>query len=358
MLTRWISCSQCVIRVPKVAFDFFTELNLEALRQWHVRQARQVHSVPSTTHCPSSTSCQSAPEADLKSLERPSDDSFIPFAHMIDDPKVTSLLRPPADFSTAWLHTPSSQYRNLEALNPLNTESAAHEPQITLLVPNTSSGVQVEPKAKPQSSGSTIKIVKPIGKAKTTANKRLGTDAVGLAHDRKSTRIPTARQRPANDSHVKEPWQIQKRALQEKFVDGWAPRRKLSPDALDGIRALHTELPGTYTTPVLSQQFQISPESIRRILKSKWKPSEKEAESRRRRWETRGQSIWTRKAELGLKPPRKWRQMGVGKDQISLHKRRDQGGERKPQSLRSRTPDLVNDLPEASMSLSLSKRIL
>ena len=112
--------------------------------------------------------------------------------------------------------------------------------------------------------------------------------------------------------HGNEPWQIQKAALMKKFRgEKWEPRKKLSPDTLDGIRSLHAQQPQAYTTMVLAQQFQVSPEAIRRILKSKWRPSEEEEESRRERWERRGENIWSRMAEQGFKPPKKWRQKGI-----------------------------------------------
>lgn len=109
------------------------------------------------------------------------------------------------------------------------------------------------------------------------------------------------------------PWQSQKAALQEKFSEGWAPRKRLSPDALAGIRAINAQFPDQYTVPVLAAKFEVSPEAIRRILKSNWRPDEEEEEDRKRRWYKRGQQVWTRYAELGLKPPRKWRDEGIGK---------------------------------------------
>jgi hypothetical protein len=109
----------------------------------------------------------------------------------------------------------------------------------------------------------------------------------------------------------KEEWQIQKVALKEKFPEGWRPRKRLSPDALDGIRALHSQFPEQYTTDVLAQHFEVSPESIRRILKSKWMPSPEEETRRQERWFNRGKNIWGQMAELGKKPPRRWRQEGV-----------------------------------------------
>ena len=120
----------------------------------------------------------------------------------------------------------------------------------------------------------------------------------------------------------REPWQIQKQALAEKFGSShWAPRKRLSPDALEGIRNLHAQYPEKYTTPELARQFAVSPEAIRRILKSKWKPREDEEADRRRRWENRGQSIWSKMVEIGIKAPKKWRQMGIGKDHLPAHEK-------------------------------------
>lgn len=112
----------------------------------------------------------------------------------------------------------------------------------------------------------------------------------------------------------REPWQTQKKALSEKFgPTGWLPRKRLSPDTLEGIRALHAQYPDKFTTPILADQFKVSPEAIRRILKSRWRPKDEEEERRRRRWEKRGETIWSQMVEMGIKPPKKWRDMGVGK---------------------------------------------
>jgi hypothetical protein len=112
----------------------------------------------------------------------------------------------------------------------------------------------------------------------------------------------------------REQWQIQKAALKEKFgSEGWNPRKRLSPDALEGIRALHTQFPQVYSTSTLAEKFAVSPEAIRRILKSKWTPKEAEEESRKERWWKRGEKVWGRMAELGMKPPKQWREAGVGK---------------------------------------------
>ncbi|KAJ5666696.1 Required for respiratory growth protein 9 [Penicillium macrosclerotiorum] len=102
-----------------------------------------------------------------------------------------------------------------------------------------------------------------------------------------------------------EAWRVQKAALEKKFPSGWNPPKKLSPDAMDGIRHLNATAPSRFTTAVLAQEFKVSPEAIRRILKSKWKPSTIESEDRRERWEKRHELIWSRKAELGLRPSTK-----------------------------------------------------
>ena len=130
--------------------------------------------------------------------------------------------------------------------------------------------------------------------------------------DHNDASIPES-ETPSEDMppRVREHWQIQKQALKEKFPEGWNPRKKLSPDALDGIRALNQQFPDVYTTTVLAKRFEVSPEAIRRILKSKWKPSSEEEEERQERWFNRGKQVWSRWAELGKRPPTKWRQEGI-----------------------------------------------
>ena len=103
----------------------------------------------------------------------------------------------------------------------------------------------------------------------------------------------------------REDWQVQKDALKQKFGEtGWSPRKKLSPDTLEGIRALHEQFPDKYTTPILAEQFKVSPEAIRRILKCKWRPSPEKMEERRARWAKRHDRIWDAQHEMGLRPKR------------------------------------------------------
>ncbi|KAK5684498.1 Required for respiratory growth protein 9 mitochondrial [Elasticomyces elasticus] len=131
----------------------------------------------------------------------------------------------------------------------------------------------------------------------------------------------------------RDPWELQKDALVHKFGEsGWQPRKRLSPDTLDGIRALHASDPASYSTEMLSEHFKIAPEAIRRILKSKWRPNEGETEDRRTRWERRGVKKWQEMAGIGMRPPVKWRAMGVGGAEGVVE-------ERMPKRKKPRRPD-------------------
>ncbi|MCJ1244067.1 Required for respiratory growth protein 9 mitochondrial [Trapelia coarctata] len=159
-------------------------------------------------------------------------------------------------------------------------------------------------------------------------NKRQGSASSFSKGTLKPDSKPTFRPRSEFPRSPREPWQIQKAALEQKFGStGWEPRKRLSPDALDGIRAIHAQYPETYTTEALAERFKVSPEAIRRILKSKWRPNEEEDVSRRQRWQKRGEAIWGQMVELGVKPPKKWREMGVGrKSGVGEKKRELRGG--------------------------------
>jgi len=132
----------------------------------------------------------------------------------------------------------------------------------------------------------------------TKANGRTGRREA--KKENQPSELPTAR--PKLDK-----WAEQKNALREKFAEGWNPRKKLSPDAMEGIRGLHEQDSVKYSTPVLAEQFKVSPEAIRRILKSKWlaKAVPEKMDERRERWARRHDRIWDTQAELGLRPQRK-----------------------------------------------------
>jgi hypothetical protein len=87
-------------------------------------------------------------------------------------------------------------------------------------------------------------------------------------------------------------------------------------------------MPQQYTTQALSQEFGVTAEAIRRILKSKWSPSPEEETDRQRRWFKRGQQIWSRYADLGVKPPKPWREMGIGQGKPEWLKRKQEWARR------------------------------
>ncbi|KDQ07344.1 hypothetical protein BOTBODRAFT_90414, partial [Botryobasidium botryosum FD-172 SS1] len=61
--------------------------------------------------------------------------------------------------------------------------------------------------------------------------------------------------------------------MKKLYPDGWNPPKKLSREAMDGLRTLHAHDPVTFSTPVLAEKFKVSPEAVARILKSRWRPS-------------------------------------------------------------------------------------
>lgn len=94
---------------------------------------------------------------------------------------------------------------------------------------------------------------------------------------RSSTPIPYYRQKPPKDP-TPEPYRIHRKVMQENFPQGWNPPRKVSREAMDGLRQLYHLDKTKFTTPVLAERFKISPEAVRRILKSNWEqPKEKRA---------------------------------------------------------------------------------
>ncbi|KAI0472376.1 hypothetical protein F4859DRAFT_483945 [Xylaria cf. heliscus] len=174
----------------------------------------------------------------------------------------------------------------------------------------TSKAGQVPTQHKRNKTGSSEK----AGSSAQSESQRLPESPV-TSSQLKRRRILKKDARPKWDTETKpewkEPWLRQKEALQKKFPEGWKPRKRLSPDALEGIRALNKQFPEQYTTPVLAKQFAMSPEAIRRILRTRWAPRSKEAEHREERWFNRGKAIWSKMAALGTKPPRKWRREGI-----------------------------------------------
>ena len=88
---------------------------------------------------------------------------------------------------------------------------------------------------------------------------------------------PLHRRAPSGKSTPHE-FSEHRKVMKKKFPEGWAPPRKLSREAMDGLRQLHHFDGKKFTTPVLAEKFRISPEAVRRILKSKWEPPKEKRE--------------------------------------------------------------------------------
>lgn len=128
-----------------------------------------------------------------------------------------------------------------------------------------------------------------------------------------------------------EEWRLHKIRMKEKFPEGWQPRKKLSPDAMDAIRTLHNQFPEQFTTSHLSEMFEVSPEAVRRILKSRWREKQMDIDTARRlaeRWNERGKRVWTQGAAFGKNPPTKWEKQGIHRDRLQIGQRDGQEGNR------------------------------
>ncbi|BGP32050.1 Required for respiratory growth protein 9 mitochondrial [Rhodotorula toruloides] len=89
---------------------------------------------------------------------------------------------------------------------------------------------------------------------------------------------------PIDEPKPNEPeWKKRVRANKLKFQTGWAPPKRISREAMDLVRVLHKSDPETYSTPNLASKFRISPEAIRRILRSKFELPAEERERRERK---------------------------------------------------------------------------
>lgn len=94
---------------------------------------------------------------------------------------------------------------------------------------------------------------------------------------------------------MRKPTPVQARTHRERmksqFPEGWSPPHKLSRQAMDGLRVLHMHDPETFSTPMLAERFRISPEAVRRILRSRWEPLP-EQRARLLRRELREKQAW------------------------------------------------------------------
>ncbi|EJU02395.1 hypothetical protein DACRYDRAFT_37280, partial [Dacryopinax primogenitus] len=68
-------------------------------------------------------------------------------------------------------------------------------------------------------------------------------------------------------------WTEHRASLKERFPEGWNPPRKISREAMNALRLFHQQDPEQFSVPMLAAKFLISPEAVRRILRSRWQPT-------------------------------------------------------------------------------------
>lgn len=98
--------------------------------------------------------------------------------------------------------------------------------------------------------------------------------------------------KPLNLKDNKMPlWRHRDETIKKKINgERWNPSKKLSRENMDSVRLLKKQMPHL-TASDLGAHFKISPDAIRRILKSKFKQTEEEAVKIQKRWERRGEMI-------------------------------------------------------------------
>ncbi|EJS42092.1 YNL213C [Saccharomyces arboricola H-6] len=86
-------------------------------------------------------------------------------------------------------------------------------------------------------------------------------------------------------------WKKQKMAVRKKLQgQRWNPSKRISQEQMEALRLLKFNFP-EQTASDLADRFKISPEAVRRILKSNWKRTDDENKNTRERWKRRGERI-------------------------------------------------------------------
>ncbi|KAL3469883.1 hypothetical protein BJX99DRAFT_240447 [Aspergillus californicus] len=204
-------------------------------------------------------------------------------------------------FSTA----PKTSFPQDSSPEPPRNESSMTSNNSGVVNQDAGDQASAQTKTSTTSLSSSRRIDKSTQPSNTQRSDNRNARKVPKEHQRDQKERKDRKDRPNFNPELnknREEWQVQKHALKKKFPTGWSPSKKLSPDAIEGIRHLNTIAPDQFTTDVLAKEFKMSPEAIRRILKSKWRPSETELENRRQRWEKRHDRIWSHMSELGVRP--------------------------------------------------------
>lgn len=116
-------------------------------------------------------------------------------------------------------------------------------------------------------------------------------------------------------------WKRQMFSLKEKFPQGWNPKRKLSREEMDRLREIKAAQPGISLNE-LGERFRISPEAVRRIVRSRWRPTSEEAVKVKQRWLRRGERLgsWSASSsKLKTNPQKPENKPKKPRSQLKLH---------------------------------------
>ncbi|CAI4049580.1 mitochondrial ribosome assembly protein RRG9 SKDI_14G1160 [Saccharomyces kudriavzevii IFO 1802] len=86
-------------------------------------------------------------------------------------------------------------------------------------------------------------------------------------------------------------WKKQKMAVRKKLEgQRWNPPKKISQEQMEALKLLKSNFPELSASD-LAERFKISPEAVRRILKSNWRRTDDENKNANERWKRRGERI-------------------------------------------------------------------
>lgn len=121
--------------------------------------------------------------------------------------------------------------------------------------------------------------------------------AYSTKRDKSEERFKTKIQRREKEAQQKLPeWTKRDESIRNRYGE-WNPTHRLSRQQIQDIRNIKDKIPHMKTIE-LANHFKISPEAIRRILKSNWVPNDSEEERIRLRGEKRKEESLVHKKEM------------------------------------------------------------
>ncbi|KZT03817.1 uncharacterized protein LAESUDRAFT_728837 [Laetiporus sulphureus 93-53] len=114
-----------------------------------------------------------------------------------------------------------------------------------------------------------------------------------------------------------------RKAIKAKLPEGWQPPRKLSREAMEALRYSHRVDPNVATTSALADNFRISPEAVRRILRSKWEPSAEKRAKVLQQQHARKEAWYRQMREEERKKQEEWEEVHRKKQEATYTRKND-----------------------------------